>query len=311
VTEFRPQIDSYLSYMRRLVGARPNTLTSYKSTLHNFEQFVGSLTVEEVDADIIIDFLERPRCADRREPSASTRKRERGVLDRFWEWMRRSGVVATDPMWMVPAPKVFDVDPNPMADEDWLKLWTSNLPADDRLWLGLGYFCGMRRFEIATIAPSEVDVRQGVMRFLRKGGSRAALEYVELVRTIQQRLPKIAVGTNEWLELLAWTVRSRSDMSFLVSSSKGVSEAADGQYFTRRMRILMRELDLPPEAGRPHRLRHSCATNLLRCRVPIEIVADQLNHVNIQTTRRYLKTSGQLGLWRDENTRPLWKDQGA
>jgi len=38
----------------------------------------------------------------------------------------------------------------------------------------------------------------------------------------------------------------------------------------------------------PHVLRHSCATMLLRCGMPLEYVREVLGHANLRTTELYL-----------------------
>lgn len=294
----------YVTWLTEVRQVRPTTLRTYTSTLTAFVDWCSEMGIEhpgKVDVTALVAFTNRERFVTRKSrPSASTRKRERSTLQQFWTWMMKTGVVSSDPFWLFPQVDTPRYDPKPVSDEVWLKLWTSNLGLDDRLWLGLGYFCGLRRFEMATLAPSDVDANAGEMRFERKGAHRVNLEYLELIRTLQAKLPAVCVGSDKWCELLALQVELRSDMQYLCGSSVG-HPTHDVDWFNHRMRALLKAADLPEGAITPHQLRHSCATNLLRCRVPIEIVADQMNHSNIQTTRRYLKTSGQLALWRLEH----------
>lgn len=290
---------SYLDWLDKVKRVRPQTLRSYKAILNRFDVFTEGEDVDTVSPDQVIAFLVRPRKTGSMGAPA-TQQQERAVISQFFLYLRRLGVSKNDPMWMVPAPEVPRDDPHPVSDDVWQKLWGSRLCMDDRVWLGLGYFIGLRRYELATIAPSEVFWQSQQLRFTRKGGARCAVEYGELTKVIAAKLPHLAHGVDEWVDLLATTAKLRDGEQFLAPSSLGRSVESDCAWFNSRLQRLLLDAGLSRKEFSPHALRHSCATNLMRAGVPIQIIADQMSHRSINTTRKYMKTSGQLGLWRAE-----------
>lgn len=294
-------VADYLEWLTDVRHVSFTTRYTYESTLKAFVKFCDERSVEhpeKVDTELLLAFTHRLRRAEQRQPSPATRRREHTTVQGLWTYLLKRGVVSTDPFWMYPRDVLPRRDPKPLSDEVWLTIWRSNLTMDDRLWLGLGFYTGLRRLELATLSPQHIDPDEGVMRLKRKGAHFVALEYRELCRTFALQLPSIAVGIDEWVELLSQQARWRSDQPYLVASSTG-KYFHDVNFFNGRLKLLCRAAGLPDGAATPHQLRHSCATNLMRCGVPIEIIADQLNHTSVAVTRGYLRTSGQLARWRD------------
>jgi integrase len=110
-------------------------------------------------------------------------------------------------------------------------------------------------------------------------------------------LPELVAGWEEWVAQLQWVAAYRSQERFLNPWSTGRT-AADANNLNRRLNRALVAAGLPRFAFSPHQLRHSFATNMLRCDVPIEVIADQMAHANIETTRNYLSTQGMLRRWK-------------
>ena len=66
--------------------------------------------------------------------------------------------------------------------------------------------------------------------------------------------------------------------------------AIDPQILNKRLKRWLAALALP-ELFTPHMLRYSAATNLARAGMPVQLIQKLLNHADISTTQRYVRTS--------------------
>jgi len=288
-------LDTYLKWLTESRRLSENTLMAYGHTLTTLEGVHADHS--EVSTEELEDFLKRSRRGGR-DAAAATMARERHAIRGFYAWLHARGHIPTNPGLEVAVPKVRNRSPKALPDGTWARLWATPMSLDDRVWLGLGFFAGLRRYELATVAPSEVDTRtERLVNMKRKGGGLFPVEYGQMARVIARDLPELLPNPDVFLADVAALVDMRAGEKFLAPSSRGDVLQHDVCWFNRRLRTLLREAGLPQRTCTPHALRHSCATNLLRCGVPIELIADLLSHSSLDTTRRYLDTSGRLERW--------------
>ena len=84
------------------------------------------------------------------------------IIRSFFTYLAGESLLSRDelPIYNLVAPEVRETERREPAQEwVWQAVWESNLTLDDRLWLGLGYFCGLRRREMATLSPFSVSPR--------------------------------------------------------------------------------------------------------------------------------------------------------
>lgn len=288
-------VAEYLTWAEVRARLSPRTLRTYRTTLDAYLKWLGERPLSDIKFDDVEDFGNRHRRG--RPPAAATARKDIVCVRQLHEWAHERDL----PIRRVSrarAPKVIDRNPKPIDDDIWLALWTSPIPTVDRLWLGLGYFCGLRRIEIVTIGAEAIDFDRGHMSFVRKGGSTQPIEYVEMIDVVADSLPHLAESGREFIGVLHEYARDRVDDEFLYPDATGNPEL-DGNRLNKRLyRHLCPVADIPSESVTPHRLRHSCATNLLRAGVEPHFIMDALSHADIGTTMRYMKTSGQLARWR-------------
>jgi integrase/recombinase XerD len=297
---------TWLTEVRRLRGA---TLDAYGRTI---TVFVETHDIKKVTADDVEAFMRRPRSRNG-VGSPATQDRDRVVVSQFYEWLVARGHVKQNPCLNVGVPKVRNRQPKAVDDDVWVTLWSSDLHREDRVWLGLAAFAGLRRREIVSVTPQNFDLQSfSIQHMMRKGGSTSAVEYGEMARTIADVLPHLLPDPDAWLADVEWLVNNRIERkaAILVPFNKPASEltrfrmslddenAPDPAVINKRLRRLLSRSGLSETAFSPHALRHTCATNLMRCGVPLEITADLLSHSSIETTRRYLQTAGALHQWR-------------
>jgi integrase/recombinase XerD len=296
-------VDKYLDWAEHDKGLRPLTIRIYRHTLDGWVEWLGDKSLADVEPEDVEAFAGRPRRGLKGRQSGTrganaTRRRDVVAIRQFHQWAAARRHLPRDGAASAIAPSVKERTPKPVNDDVWVKLWTSDLIPDDRLWLGLGYFAGLRRYEIVTMPPSAVDIAKGELRFERKGGGTKPVEYLDMCRVVNDFNPWIMQGWEAWAEQLAEVSTARRGEQFLHAWSEGVA-FNDANRLNRRLeRTLLKRAGLPSDILTPHALRHSCATNLLRAGVEPVVIADQLGHSNVSTTMNYMKTSGQLGRWR-------------
>lgn len=307
-------IDDWLSWMRTVRRCTTGTITVYRGTMVAFEQWVTerhpSMTWQTIDAPVIEGFLGRVR-PNGGLAQPATQQRERATIKSFYTYLQRRGTVTSDPLMDVPIVKVSNRHPKAISDDTWRQLWLSEVPREDRVWLGLGCFAGLRRREIVSLAPSQIDHERGLLFGVqRKGGALDVVEFEEMARIIHQRLPHVLPDLEGWLTDVRWLCEARRSDRTLITCGEPATTAGrakasltdtalpDPVVLNRQLVRLLRHSEMPTTAFTPHALRHTAATNLLRCGIPIEVVADCLGHSTTAMTMRYSKTAGRLSEWR-------------
>lgn len=288
-------VDAYLEWARTRARLAPATVSAYSFALGKYLDWLGSRSMSDVTFEDVEDFGSRPRRGGK-FPSPAAARRDIVVVRGLHEWANERDFPVRR-VSSAKAPKVAGRVPKPVEDDVWVALWTSQLTPDDRLWIGMGYFFGLRRVEIVTINAASVDIDKGEMSFVRKGGSTQPIEYLEMIGVVMDELPHVSIGAEEFLGIFHDTVKFRVEDEFLWPDASGRPDL-DSNRLNKRLMRLEDRLGLAPGSVTPHRLRHSCATNLLRAGVEPAFIMDALSHADITTTMRYMKTSGQLARWR-------------
>ncbi len=304
-------VEAWSAWLRDVRRVRGATLDAYTRTLVVFREWLGHSDWSAVTAQQIEAFMGRERRGGV-IGSPATQDRDRIAIGGFYKWLQSRGLTLSNPIADVGVPRVRNRNPRAVADNVWSQLWSSPMPDEDRVWLGLGCFVGLRRREIVSIAPTQVDEHRGFLLYLeRKGGNEDIIEFAEMARIVGEGLPIVLPNPDQWIELVYAQARQRRGERCLITLDKPAStvglqrasfmdpDLPDPGVLNKRLVKLLRNAGLPPTTFSPHALRHTCVQNLLRVGVPIEVVSDVVGHANIDTTRRYIRTSGRLADWRN------------
>jgi site-specific recombinase XerD len=293
-------------FLTHLAGARnPNTVYEYRQVLAHLTAWV-SRTWQDLEATEIESFLARPR-RNGGVAAPATRSRELSAIKSFYRWMVANNHVTRNVADLVTRPTVRNENPRPVPDHLWVQVWTSDLSVPERLTFGLGYFGGLRRMEIAHLQSQHIMPDATLSHFPRKGGGDDVLPLGMCVQALERRLPTLAAGGPEFLELLVETSIQRAGMGPLVDiggrpNGRRTMELPSGindpVAVNRTIRRVVERLGMNPHAVTPHAMRHSFVTNLLRCGVPLHLVSKLANHSQVSTTMRYAKVAGvDLAAW--------------
>jgi site-specific recombinase XerD len=279
------QYGTWLSEVRH---RSPATVDRYMQVYEAFDRWLGGQSFLTATKWQMEQFQTRPRV--RRgagtNGSASTQKQEVVALRGLYRWLHENGVLVENPTAQLYTPTVHNVQPKPIPDDVWRAIWTPGVLTDEAvLILGLGTLVGLRRKEIVTIEGG--NVRDGLLSgFRRKGGGEHTVPWRSMIEIQAEHLPHLTGGWERFAALLGES-----------ATIDGPIIGGDPQEINKLLRTLAHRRRVPHV--HPHMMRHSCATNLLRCGVPIHLVASMLNHSSIEITMRYVRaTQDELNEWR-------------
>ena len=210
--------------------------------------------------------------------------RRASALRRYFGFLTRRGMIAVDPTTQLSAPKGEARLPRILKPDDVDALVTaSELDADlaracrDRAVIELLYGSGLRIGELCGLGPRDVDLRDGWVTVMGKGG----------------KARRVPVSGPSRAELAEWLASRRDE--FLRDRAPTTAVTAlfvneRGRPLTPRdaRRILDRHAAAPTH---PHALRHSFATHLLDGGADLRAVQELLGHADLSTTQVYTHVS--------------------
>jgi len=309
----------FLEWQRKRNRAR-ETLFIYTDVLTKLLAWLGETPLATASTRTLEGFVDRPR--KRRRPhhasgqliegSPATRRRDITIIRSFYKYLTERGYLAVNPALLLVPPEVHNVAPRAIEDDTWRAVWCHpSLDSTERLVLGLGFFCGLRRQELVDLAPAHFDLDgERLVSFTRKGGDESSFPYGSAVRLLAERLPQLVpegaeVALSRVLDhvetrglkpyVLAWGDALGSDTEPRLHGGPRLDRYPTGWtppgQVNKHLRRILKRCGLPESAFSPHALRHSFVTNLLRADVPLHIVSRMASHADIATTMRYVKTA--------------------
>jgi integrase/recombinase XerC len=215
----------------------------------------------------------------------------------FYTWLGREGLIASNPVQDVRAPKAPKPLPKALHVDDAVQLAEfSNTQNHSDPWLNcrdaamveLLYGCGLRVGELVGLdvqasatAKGWIDLEEGEAHVLGKGSKRRS----------------VPVGSKALEALKAWcAVREQglnaatAEQTALFIGQNGTRLSAQAIWQRLRQRSLQAGLSTPVH---PHMLRHSFASHVLQSSSDLRAVQELLGHANISTTQVYTRLDFQ------------------
>jgi len=149
-----------------------------------------------------------------------------------------------------------------------------SLGCRDRAMLETLYATGLRVSELVGLQSSQVNLRQGVVRIVGKGG--------------KERLVPLGEIAESWLERYGQTARKsllrgrQSDAIFVTARGAAMTRQAFWYVIKRYARLAGIHKPLSP-----HTLRHAFATHLLNHGADLRVVQLLLGHSDLSSTQIY------------------------
>ncbi len=211
----------------------------------------------------------------------------------FYTWLGRQGLIASNPVQDVRAPKATKPLPKALGVDEAVQLASyqggdavasPQLEARDRCITELLYGCGLRIGELTGLdaqasqnARGWIDVDAGEAHVLGKGSKRRS----------------VPIGGKALDAYSAWLVQRvgwAGEDAALFISQRG------GRLTPQQIRVRLKQRSL--KAGlatpvHPHMLRHSFASHVLQSSGDLRAVQELLGHANITTTQVYTRLDFQ------------------
>jgi integrase/recombinase XerC len=272
-------------FERSLTASSPNTVAAYRRDLNGFVEwaeragFDGPQHVTRLDLRRFLAYLTT------RKYARTSMARKASSLRRYFAWLRRTGVLATDPAVTLTAlggdgrlPEVLTATQvEHLLDDVPTKLdaQPEHLRLRDDAVLEVLYGCGLRVGELCGLDIDRVDLRANTLAVWGKGSK-------------QRRVP---LGEPAAAALQGWLSRGRHMLAPTVGPLVvAVFFNQRGKRLTSRdvRRILDQRSTNPTH---PHALRHSFATHLLDGGADLRTVQELLGHADVATTQIYTHVS--------------------
>lgn len=210
----------------------------------------------------------------------------------LYTWLGREGLVTSNPVQGVKAPKAPKPLPKALSVDDSVQLASFQdedadpwLEARDAAIVELLYGCGLRVGELTgldVVASGEargwVDLQAGEAHVLGKGGKRRSVPVGG----------KALDALRHWLTVRGPAVDGGQAALFTGRNGKRLGSAAVWQRVRRRS--LQAGLATPVH---PHMLRHSFASHVLQSSGDLRAVQELLGHASITTTQVYTRLDFQ------------------
>jgi integrase/recombinase XerD len=276
----------FLDHLTVERGLSDNTLAAYRHDLARYTAFLsrrGVTDVATVDAKTVRSFVASLSASthgpDEEPYKATTVVRTLSTVRSFHRFCVVEGLAPDDPAGGVVRPRLPRALPHPLTVAEAIAVVeapVTTTPAGlrDRAILELLYGGGLRVSELTGLDVDDLDLEDGVVRVLGKGGKE---------RDVPVGAPaRDAVG--------AYLTRGRPALA--TSRSRGALFLnARGGRLTRQS--CARLLDRHARAAgirrtvTPHDLRHSFATHLLEGGADVRVVQELLGHASVATTQIY------------------------
>jgi len=246
-------LQGYLKRCRRK-HITPQTVEQYRSVL---ERFLKAVAFPAAGIDAVEDYF--GKIAERY--ATNTVRLHAAILSGFFNWCVRHGYLDTNYIKDdVAVPRQKTVHPN-VADVAAVKAVVADarVPLRVRTAVALGYYCGLRRAEIARLKVEDIDLERQLVRVWGKGGKE---------RTVPIGNEPLAV-IREYLDC------RRAEYVFGPAGGKGVNEATIWRWIRKYVDT------------NPHALRHAMGVEATRKGIPLSTISRYMGHTDPATTYRY------------------------
>ena len=269
-----PCIDQYIDEIWLEKGLSVNTLAAYRRDLQALAEDAGKDLFQVSEADLLQVLAKRYG----RGLQARSSARWLSCIKGFYRHSLARGRIAADPAAHVEHPRLGKPLPGALSEQQVVALLNAPdaetpIGLRDRAMLELLYATGLRISELVSLGLASINLRQGVVRVLGKGG--------------KERL--VPVGQ----EALAWVARFVRDgrpalfgdrTAALFPSRRGRPMTRQTFWHAIKRHALQAGID---RSISPHTLRHAFATHLLNHGADLRAVQMMLGHADLSTTQIY------------------------
>ena len=271
-------IDRFLdaAWMER--GLSKNTLSAYRTDLLALARWIAERgrPITAAERSDVLGFI-----AERAEGGARPRSsaRQLSSFRRFFRWWLRERGAGEDPTAQISMPKIGRPLPKSLTEDEVEALLDAPdtneaLGHRDRTMLEVLYATGLRVTELVSLRLGQVNLNQGVVRVIGKGG--------------RERLIPLGEESLEWLQRFIAGPREdilvEKQTDFIFPTRRG--DCMTRQAFWHIIKRYTQRAGIK-QALSPHTLRHAFATHLLNHGADLRVVQMLLGHSDLSTTQIY------------------------
>jgi len=285
-SEVSAQVERFLDHLAVERGLSDNTVQAYRRDLRRYGEFLerrGVADASDVGDEDVAAFVARVSSSthgDGRAYRPTSVVRALSSVRSFHRFLVREGRADADPTTGVVRPRLPRSLPRPLSVDDVGRLLAApRIDTDtgvrDRAVLETMYAAGLRVSELVGLDVDDVDLEDGAVRVLGKGG-------------VERDVP---LGRYAREAIAAYLSRARPGLASARSrSALFLNQRGGGRLSRQACWNLIR--DHARAAGirvrvTPHTLRHSFATHLLDGGADVRVVQELLGHASVATTQVY------------------------
>jgi integrase/recombinase XerD len=271
-------IENYIDYLRfeRLLSL--NTVDSYKRDLVKLILFLEQNTISDLQGisnSEILNFLEFLY----QSQSDRSVSRILSSIRSFYKYLLRSDKILKSPFGHIKNPKLPHKDADILNQSETVRFLeniacSTYLELRDRAMFELLYSCGMRVSEITNLRLNDINIEEGLIRFIGKGSKERITPIGETAKDV---LIRYLTSARSYIER-----EIKNDYVFLNSRGSCISR----QGFWKILKKYAKKQNIVKNLY-PHIFRHSFATHLLEEGADLRIVQELLGHSSISTTEIY------------------------
>ena len=271
-------IASFIDHLNNEKRLSHHTITSYSHDLDQFLQYVEDKEIENW-TKCSVHFM-RAFIASKFRQGLGGRSIQRHIatIRSFFTFLVREGVLKSNPMVGLSAPKATRKLPNPLDVDQVSQLLTNDAKDStpiiirDLAMMELMYSSGLRLAELVSINVNDIDFKECIVPVTGKGS-----------KTRVVPVGSIAIDRiKQWLDYRSQLSKDKEKALFVSQRGKRISVRTVQERF--KIWGVQKSLD---SRLHPHRLRHSFASHLLESSGDLRAVQELLGHSDISTTQIY------------------------
>ena len=267
------QIEEFVSYLSVEKNYAINTIAAYEKDLLKFLSFLSEKNISqwlEIESDTVNLFVMGLRHSDM---SGKSIRRHLSSLRGFFNFLIDNGIMLKNPAISIQTPKVNRVLPKTIDFDDLRNMMSLKTERYSELravlMIELLYSCGLRVSELVGINVNDLDINEGFVRVLGKGG--------------KTRFSPIGSSAIKVLNAyLSIRPESQSDALFLNQKDSRISPRSVQNIVKKRALEVGVSINV-----HPHMLRHAAATHFLQSSHDLRTVQEFLGHKSIKSTQIY------------------------
>jgi integrase/recombinase XerC len=295
----RAQLAAFIEHLRLNRNASVHTAAAYEGDIAQFLDFAAQLLdTSNLEPGHLQLGTIRAFMAElyRHGHARASVARKLSALRAFGRYLRREGLIDSDPASLAASPKRERKIPAHLSIDEMTRLLempdvSDPLGCRDRAILELFYASGLRLSELVGLDLDDVNLRARMVRVMGKGAKERLVPFNSATET----------SLRQWLKVRA-VLRSNPERS-----DGREPRAQDRTQRTQRREPLFLNFRGARLTGRsvqrlvaryvascstrfgisPHALRHSFATHLLERGADLRAIQELLGHVQLSTTQRY------------------------